>query len=171
MTNEIFSLILIGAAWIRAVLGGSLEVSLWFTEPYFVQRNFCLTEGIIFSLGNCWWSPSELANSAYRGVSISASLCQCYTSIKVIKWHPLFTGNTKRRFIANKKCKSLLTQLGNGLFLLLSLLGKKKCDYLLSCRVYSNPIQYILSAAFIFSIPLCVTYLHSYSCYSLLPVL
>lgn len=151
MTNEFFSLILTGAAWIRAVLGGSLEISLWFTKPYFVQRNFSLTDGIIFSLGNCWWSPSELANS----VLIRGFLFQypCVSVIPVSKLscgHLLFTGNTKWRFIANKKCKPLLTQLGNGLFLLLSLSGKKNATifYLVGYIIIPLNIFYLLLSSF-----------------------
>lgn len=97
--------------------------------------------------------------------------CQCYTNIKVIKWHPLFTGNTKRRFIAKEKCRPLLNQLQNFLFLLLSQLEKKKNSYLLSCRVQRIPIEYILSASFIFSVLLSVTYLDFYSCSALLSIL
>lgn len=64
--------------------------------------------------------------------------------------HLLFTGNTKRRFIANKKRKPLLTQLGNGLFLLLSLSGKKSAAifYLVGYIVIPLNIFYLLLSSF-----------------------
>lgn len=118
----------------------------------FSPKKLSITDGIIFSLGNWWQSPSELANSALirDNSSISVSLCQCYTSIKVIKWHPLLAGNTKQSFIPNKKCKPLLTQLGNGLFLLLSLLEKKSATifYLVGYIGISLSIFYLQLSSF-----------------------
>lgn len=86
---------------------------------------------------------------SYQGVSISVSI-QCLMSVSVSKRHPLFTGNTKQGLIANKKYKSWLIQLGNGLLLLLSLLEKRKYNNLLSYTVCSNPTEYDLSSDFVF---------------------
>lgn len=88
------------------------------------------------------WPPAFLPRFFY--FSIPAS----HVSVKVTRSHPLVMGNMKQGLIANTKYKLWLTQLGNGLLLSLSLLEKRKYNYLLSYSVYSNPTEYNLSAAF-----------------------
>lgn len=157
MTSEIFTLISIGTERLRAVLESSLEVSLIY-RALFCPKKFSFTDGIIFSLENCWWSPSELANSVLIRGFIFQYPSVSVIPVSVIKWHPLFTGNTKQRFIPYKKKMQVIVKATVEIFVLVTFLEKKKAtSYLLSCRAYRNPIEYILSATFIFSVLLSVT--------------
>lgn len=101
----------IGAAGIGAVLGGSLEVPLIYRAIFCPKKPFLLLMALYFPLEIAGGHPQSWPTVLLSAVFYFSFLCQCYTNIKVIKWHPLFTGNTKRRFIAKEKCRLLFNQL------------------------------------------------------------
>lgn len=111
------------------------------------------------------WPTVFLAGVFY--FSIPLSVLYQYRSYQLASF--VYCGTTKPRFTALKKCRPLTTQLGNGLFFLLSLLGKKKKScYLVGC--IANPFNIFYLLLWSFNTAFCHL-LECCSCYGLLSVL